>query len=279
MSIFHRGKNKNTKATPPITAYELQDLPYADDFDLPREEEKLRAVYEHERRGGSFDIRKVFATKGTRAKTIAKIGHFPAYDEVADMVEEQYGGGTYNIHPSGTARILKTYSVDGPPRFKPGETQLEKSHVQELKASLQAKLLSYAIERLEDDPELQRIAALGMLKKYLGVELPAEVDWEEQLFREGVEGNPEFKGALIKAELRKRGAEFPEELDPIEGQIKKYEQLARLEETLDSGKKPPSLMRELILALPEFLKIIQQVQGGDTPKSDARAGPSLEAPF
>ncbi len=130
--------------------------------------------------------------------------------------------------------------------------------------------MSYAIERLDDDPRLQRIAALGMLKKYLGVELPAEVDWEQQLFREGVEGIPEFKEALIKAELRKRGAEFPEELDPIEEQIKKYEQFQRLRETLESGKQPPNLMRDLILALPEVLKIILQVQGGDNSKSDAQ---------
>ena len=278
MSIIHRGKKRNTKVPPPITTEELEDLPYAGDFDLPREEEKLRAVYEHERRGGSFDIRKVFATKGTRAKTIAKIGHFPAYDEVADMVEEQYGGGTYNIHPAGSARVLKTYIVDGPSRYRPEGTQREKSHVQELKASLEANFLSYAIERLEDDPEIQRIAALGMLKKYLGVELPGELDWEEQLFREGVKGNPDFKEALIKAELGKRGAEFPEELNAIEEQIKKYQQLGRLRETLDSGKKPPSLMRELILALPEVLKFIQQVQGSDFTKSGAQAEPPLEAP-
>ena len=154
MSIFHRGKKRNTKVPLPITTEELEDLPYAGDFDLPREEEKLRAVYEHERRGGSFDIRKVFATKGTGAKTIAKIGHFPAYDEVAEIVEVQFGGGTYNIHPSGTARILKTYSVDGPSRYRPGGTRPEKSHVQELKAELEANLLIYAIERFEDDPEL-----------------------------------------------------------------------------------------------------------------------------
>ncbi|MCZ6488937.1 MAG: hypothetical protein O7A06_00205 [Acidobacteria bacterium] len=280
MSIFHRRKKNNSKTGPPITAQELQDLPYAGDFDLPREEEKLRAAYEHERAGGNFDIRKVFSAKGTGAKTIAKIGHFPAYHEVTDMVEEQYGGGSYNIHPAGSARILKTYTVEGPSRFKPGGTRPEKSHVQELKAELEANLLIYAIERFEDDPELQRIAALGMLKKHLGVELPAdvEIDWQEQLFRDGIEGNPEFKEALVIAELGKRGAEVPEEPDPMEETIKKYQQLGRLREALDSGKKPPSLMRELILALPEVLKFIQQVQGSDFTKSGAQAEPPLEAP-
>ncbi len=136
MSIFHRGKKKNTKATPPITAHELQDLPYAGDFDLPREEEKLRVVYEHERAGATFDIRKVFAAKGIGAKTIAKIGHFPAHRELADMVEEQYGGGTYNIHPAGSARVLKTYVIDGPPRYRPWEPSGKNLVVRNLKILL-----------------------------------------------------------------------------------------------------------------------------------------------
>ncbi len=60
--IFQKGKKNLTKTVPPDTIRELEDLPYAGSFELPREEEKLRAVYEHERAGGSFDIRKVFSS-------------------------------------------------------------------------------------------------------------------------------------------------------------------------------------------------------------------------
>ena len=98
--IFHTGKKKKADTAPPITFKELEDLPYADNFDLPREEERLRAVYEHERSGGSFDIRKVFSSKGMKGKTIAKISSFPACYELLDMVEESHGGCTYNVHPS-----------------------------------------------------------------------------------------------------------------------------------------------------------------------------------
>ena len=84
-----------------------------------------------------------------------------------------------------------------------------------------------------------------MLKKHLRVELPAEVGWDEQLFPKDVEDNPEFSEALIKAELRSRGAEFPGELNAIEEQIKKYEQLERLRETLEPGRKPPRLTLRL----------------------------------
>ena len=73
MMIFQKRQKRITKTAPAITAEELEDLPYADNFDLPREEAKLRAVYEHERAGGDFDIRKVFAAKGMRAKTIATV--------------------------------------------------------------------------------------------------------------------------------------------------------------------------------------------------------------
>ena len=121
--------------------------------------------------------------------------------------------------------------------------------------------MSYALERLEDDPEMQRLVGMAALKKHLGVELPPEPDWIERLVREGVEGNPEHRDAFVKARLREEGAEFPEELDPIEEQIEKYEQLERLLNAIGGGQEPPSLVKELLLAVTEVLKIIRQVFG------------------
>ncbi|MCH8282192.1 MAG: hypothetical protein IIC96_16090 [Chloroflexi bacterium] len=282
MSIFHKGKKKITKVAAPITTEELEDLPYAGDFDLPREETKLRAVYEHERTGGNFDIRKVFAARGTRAKTIAKVAQFPSHYDLLAMVDETYGGGTYNIHPAGSARVLKTYVVDGPPKYKPGGTQREKTRAQELKAEFEEQALRYALERLEDDPEMQHLVGTGMLQKFFGVEIPPDLDWKEQIFREGVEGDREYRRALVEAGLRKMGADFPEDADPLQEQINKQEQLERISELLGAGTKPPSLMRELLLALPvalpEILKIIQMVQSSEPAKSDTSTAPALETP-
>ena len=134
--MSHKVKKGKAKTSPPITIKELDDLPYADNFDLPREEEKLRAVYEHERAGGNFDIRKAFAFKGMRAKTIATVADFPGYFDLVDIVEEQYGGGTYNIHAAGSARVFKTYVLDGPPEFNVGRPQREKSPVQQLQGGI-----------------------------------------------------------------------------------------------------------------------------------------------
>ena len=157
--IFQKGKKKSTKSIPPITNKQLADLPYADNFELPREEEKLRAVYEHEQAGGDFDIRKAFSSKGMRSKTITTVANFPAYYDLVDLVEEQYGGGSYAIHPAGGASVLKTYILDGPPRFRPEKPQREKTAAQKLKEQFEEQALSYALDRLEDEAE-QRVGDL-----------------------------------------------------------------------------------------------------------------------
>ena len=121
------------------------------------------------------------------------------------IVEDTYGGGTYNIHSAGSARTFKTYVLAGPTKFRPAGPQREKSRAQELKAEFEAKAFAYALEALDSDPELQRLVGFGMLKKYFGVEPPPEVDWKEQLVRKGVEGNLEYRDALVKAGLRQMG--------------------------------------------------------------------------
>ena len=274
--IFQKRKKNLTKGVPPITAKELADLSYADNFELPREEEKLRAVYEHERAGGSFDIRKVFSSGRFKGRTIATVANFPS--DLVDMVEEQYGGGTYNIHPAGGPRVFKTYVIDGPSKYRLPGAQREKTTAQKLKEQFEEQAFSYALERLEEDPEMQRLVGIAALKKHLGIELPPETDWKERLVREGVEGNPEYRDAFVKSRLREEGAEFPEEIDPIEKQIEKYEQLERFRESLGVGQKQTSLLRELVLALPEVLKIVQQMQGSSAVLSDAQTVPALEAP-
>ena len=40
--MFQKRTKRTSKAAPQITTEELEDLTYADNFDLPREEEKLR---------------------------------------------------------------------------------------------------------------------------------------------------------------------------------------------------------------------------------------------
>ena len=278
--MSHKVKKGKAKTSPPITIKELDDLPYADNFDLPREEEKLRAVYEHERAGGNFDIRKAFAFKGMRAKTIATVADFPGYFDLVDIVEEQYGGGTYNIHAAGSARVFKTYVLDGPPEFNVGRPQREKSPVQRLKEELEVEAVHRLREMAEEDPKLGQAIGAAFAKKHLGIEFPPELPWYEKMVRGEAERNPKYRAELVKAGLRELGVEFPEEEDPIEEQIRKFEQFNQIEEALREGPRGPTgtlarFLKDVAPALPEIVKMINEIRGAGTA---GQVGPALETP-
>lgn len=278
--IFQKRKKKIARTEPTITTEALEDLPYADNFDLPREEAKLRAVYEHDQMGGNFDIRKVFGSKGMRARTITTVAHFPAYNKVEDIVEEHWGGGTYNIHPAGSPRVFKTYYIDGPPRYGPEKPPREKSAVQKLKEELDDLAVQQIREMLADDPEMQRLFAMAVLKKQYGIERPPEESWNEKLFREGVQSNPEYKDLFVQAGLRERGVEFPEEVDPFEQELRNYERVQRLIDLFEEKSKGPTgtlarIWKDVAPALPEIVKMFRELRGTGTA---GQVGPALEAP-
>ena len=275
--MFNRRKQKRSKAAPLITLEEFEHLPYADNFELPREEAKLRSVFEHERAGGSFDIRKVFASMGVNRKTINTVAHFPSYWELADIVENQYGGGTYNIHPAGSPRLFKTYVIDGPPKFKVDGPKREKSHLQKMIEDLEEAAVRSLCELAHEDPRIGRAIAAAAFKKSFGVELPAELGWEDQLFQEGVEGNSEYQDALIKARLRERGVNFPEQQDGIERLITEAEQTQRLRDALGVGRKGfAGILQDLIPVLPVLLQALRGAQGIAT--AGTPISPALDTP-
>jgi len=132
-------------------------------------------------------------------------------------------------------------------------------------------------EWADEDPQLGRAIAAAWYKKHSGVELPVELDWEEQLFREGVEGSPHYKEEFIKARLRDRGVEFPEEQDALERLIAETEQLQRLRDALGVGRKGiADIVQELIPALPGLLQIVNDARRGAI--AGASSGQSPDVP-
>ena len=135
-------------------------------------------------------------------------------------------------------------------------------------------------ESINDDPRLGEAIGVALAKKHLGIELPPEPTWEEKQVREEAEANPEYKSELVKAGLPKRGVEFPEDIDPFEEEIRKYQQLQRFREALGAGRKGETttlvnLLKNLGLALPEIVDIFHEVRGTG---AAGQVGPTLEAP-
>ena len=135
------------------------------------------------------------------------------------------------------------------------------------------------MESMEENPKLSLAIGVAVFKKYTGVDLPVELDWEEQLFREGVEGDPEIKTEFVKARLRDMGVEFPEDIEPVEVLIRKFEQINRLKDSLREGPDGFSgnlarFLKEAAPFIPEIVKIIQEGRGTGAVEQD---GSSLEA--
>jgi hypothetical protein len=109
------------------------------------------------------------------------------------------------------------------------------------------------------------------------VELPPEPTWEEHLLREAVEGNAEYQDGLIRARLRERGVEFPDEKDPIERLIAEAQQTNKLRDALGGGRKGiAGVVQDLAPALPVLLQVFKDIQGGAT--ASPPIGPALDAP-
>ena len=127
-------------------------------------------------------------------------------------------------------------------------------------------------QSMEENPKLSRAIGVAVFKKYTGVDLSVELDWEEQLFREGVEGDPEIKSEFIKAKLRDMGVEFPEDIEPVEELIRKFEQINQLKELIEGPRSPSDtlarFLKEAAPALPEIVKVIQKARGTGAVEQD-----------
>ena len=117
-------RNKRGKGQQPKPSFKVEDYDlYADEvgnsyeFELPEEEDNLKRTWEHQKVGGEFVVRKSFHSKGIKNRRIAGLIHFPSEEEVMDLVEDQFDGGAYTIHPGNSPRVLKTYHLPGPSKF------------------------------------------------------------------------------------------------------------------------------------------------------------------
>ena len=237
---FRRGNDERpVRLVRPEEEYEpdYSDIPYAGEFELPREAAKLRAVWEHERSGSSFVIRKQYASKTNARREIATLDRFPLYDDIVQAVEEEYGGGTYNVYGAQTNRLLKSYVVEGPSRamnlrdtgrIKPATSKerLDDQGFRELDSLLQ------------NEPELGRVLAGAILKKNFGVDLPGTMTYEDRLFQTEVETNPEYRQQFLEKALQNRGVKAKakeEEPDDFDRLLMNLEKANKLRAAIGDG--------------------------------------------
>ena len=186
---------------------DYSDLPYAAEFELPREEARLRAVFEHEQSGGNFVVRKQYSNKGRTSREIATLDKFPVFEELFAAVEEMYGGGTYNVCPANSQKVLKSYVIEGPPKagnVRDGSAST-RGQGQTVKQRLEDQGFRELDGLLQNDPDLGRVLAGAMLKKQFGVDLPMSANYEERLFQSELESNPEYRSQFLEAALKNKG--------------------------------------------------------------------------
>ncbi len=217
--------NKSRKGQQPKPASKLEDYDlYVDGvdnsyaFELPEEEDNLKRTWEHQKVGGVFVVRKSFHSKGIKNRRIAGLDHFPSEEEVMDLVEDQFGGGAYTIHPGNSPRVLKTYHLPGPSKFliygpKP------KTPKQIMKESMDEELRRC----MEEDPEFKQHVAIAYYNKIYGISPPTQEEKFEERFLEWLDKHPELEHQLYQAEIRKMlkemGVEEPSVFEPLEKMI------------------------------------------------------------
>ncbi len=165
-----RGKGQQPK---PSSKAEDCDL-YADEvgnsyeFELPEEENNLKRTWEHQKVGGEFVVRKSFNSKGIKNRRIAGLLHFPSEEDVMDLVEDQFGGGDYTIHPGNSPRVLKTYHLPGPSKFL-----IDGPKPKTPKQIMQESMDEWAVEelrrRMEEDIEFRREFFIDYVNNIYGI--------------------------------------------------------------------------------------------------------------
>lgn len=257
MGIFQR---KRTKKNPrsniqPDYLDELRGLPYAEDFDLPREAAKLARVYEHDISGGSFEVRKTMAGRTKHSPVVAVFSEFPSETQILEAAYESYGGGQYSILLKGQPGPIKTFNFPGRSKFH-SQGPPPKTGRQEL----QDESARYAGELLDKEissgSELGRQLQQALVAKAYGIKLPeppAEPTYEEEMLREYLAARPDLEDEYAKMLLRKQGVKFPKEqtdlewtTDGVRKLVKLKEEIARFER---AGEPEPNLARDFLQML------------------------------
>ena len=253
--LTKRGKGRQPKPASKVEDYNL----YVDgvgnsyEFELPEEEDNLKRTWEHQKVGGEFVIRKSFNSKGIKNRRIVGLLHFPSAEEVMDQVEDQFGGGTYTIHPGNSPRVLKTYHLPGPSKFlidgpKP------KTPKQIMKESMDEELRRC----MEEDPEFKQQVAIAYYNKIYGISPPTQAEKFEERFLKWLDKHPEFEHQLFQAMKRKKleemGVEEPSVFEPLEKMIEIQGLVKDLNGENNNDLSLPGLARVVIQELLEASK-------------------------
>ena len=281
MRLFQKRSKKTNKDLALLSMKQLEDLPYADEFDLPDEEGKLRALYEYESAGaeGGYDIRKVFNSKGMGARTVMTVDDFPTLEKLEELVEAMYGGGIYRIHPAGSPRVFKTYHVDGPPRFLVGEPK-EKTPGLALKEKVEEAALAYLKDELDRGSEVGERLTMAYLEKSLSIQLPKEPTQEEKIFLEALDTDSKFRRQYVEDRLRKLGGKKRAEHSELGQLIAELKDYGKLKPLLGSDAGAGGGLRDILKEVAQGLKEITSAVSPKPSKTGgevSQSGPTQQA--
>lgn len=189
------------------------------------------------------------------------IAHFPNFEELAEMVEEMYGGGTYAIHAAGSPKVFKKYEVDSPSKFLTGGPK-QKSVIQIKKDELLQEAWSWW--ESEADAETREKVIRAILEEELremGVQLPPPPTIEEEQLQEALEEDPElrkqYRQQLLEKHGYKKGVD-PESLDQFIANYRKFKELQELLDERSGSLK--EFMKESGPALVEIFQAFTKSQ-------------------
>lgn len=257
MRIFQRKRMKRDPQSNIAPDYldELRGLPYAEDFDLPREAAKLARVYEHDMSGGSFEVRKTMAGRTRNSPIVAIFDEFPSETHVLGAVYENYGGGQYSIHLQGQPGPIKTFNFPGRSKFH-SQGPPPKTVRQELQDESARHASEFLNKEISSGSESGRQLQQALVAKTYGIELPeppAEPTYGEEMLREYLAARPDLEDEYAKMLLRKQGVKFPTEQTDLERTTDGVRKLVNLKEEIAkferAGEPEPNLARDFLQML------------------------------
>ena len=222
MGLFNRRKRSRPSAE---EQEELLALPYAPALEWNAE--RLRHVRDLERRGTGFVVRR--PAYGNQA--LVTLASFPSEFELADVVGDQWGGGTFTVCDG--ARVICTYRLPGP-ETGPNEGWRPKAKpTQSLRQRLDELLADRIEEVLDRSPELVTDLVGAALRNQFHLPTPAALDPWDELALEFVKDNPAYQDQLVKSYLKKQGIDTDKpKVDPLDQFLEELIKTKKIRELL-----------------------------------------------
>lgn len=187
----------------------LATKPWIHEFDLGTASERRRAVViaeSEEKEHVRFLVMKVAG--GMRAGEMAgrlingnKVYEqetFPTSEEVWEAIQEDWGGGVYNVKVNLKSNmILKTYRFTGPSRRPNDRNEAAKTG----KEAFKEVAIGSALETLKEDPAVYREFSMRILGKEMGIAMPSakpSATMDEELIRNYLTSNPEEANEYVR---------------------------------------------------------------------------------